>query len=937
MKNHSQCRLAKLSAVGLFCTAVACTSPTIAQTTDEDGEFVALEEIVVTGRKREESLQEVPVAVAVLGESMLAEQNVIRQGDLAELVPGYHYNQGVGLSEDRTAALPSIRGIGSTELATNRAKVASFVDGMPILGSIGAINIGGATRVEIYSGPQSAAFGRSTFAGAINYITADPGDVLAGDVGINWSNDGTRIVSGSLGGPITDTLGFLIGANIEDSSSPDTALYSYTDGVEALAETGENLSARFVFEPNEKFRAKVTFSRDTTDDGPRSDFYASAESAYDCYTSNNPINERRNPGPPNNIAWDGVFECELEVHPETVLEQLNDIPRYLENNPDEFAAVVANLRAQGAMDGHLGLTVEEQALIVYDGYSVRHGDSGSESERNRVTAQFDYLFDNGSGLQFSVMNSTEDLSRRYSRIAEQELQTLDWNAAEGIYDNYAPMNGRRVAFADPTTIDENYMEIRWASPGEDRLRYVVGASYYDYEYILNSYRNAGFATIASGTADEFEALTGIPVEITTIQSEVTTNTAFFFNSSYDFTDTLTGSVEGRYASDDVGAVLPLVGLEDFVVTKSFTPRIALNWTPNERTTYYLQYSVGVNAAGINADMLDPLVQATLNNGVPVDLNPTDAGPTTTNIISVNYDSSRYLSFDEEELTNYEFGFKGDALDGRLTYAGAVYFMEWDNALQNINIDWDYPYADDDLAGTLVLEDDGITPVVPNLYYVPETDFTSAGVFTNTGESDTIGLELQTSYQITDNWSISGNVSLMKREFTKYCSEDDYLGYANERGVYAGLELGSSEAGNPCWVLNGLEVANQPSLQLTVIPRYRADFSNGFRFTASARIRHVGQYYREFTNTTEAAAVTRVGLNFSLARDAWSAFLYIDNLLDDRSMIPRGATSLRRFNQLNAPATIPPESQFAFRGGPWASFRFSPNEGRTFGFRLNYDF
>ena len=80
MKNPSQFRLAKLSAVGLLCTAVACPLPTVAQTTDEEGEFVALEEVVVTGRKREESLQEVPVAVAVLGESMLAEQNVIRHG-----------------------------------------------------------------------------------------------------------------------------------------------------------------------------------------------------------------------------------------------------------------------------------------------------------------------------------------------------------------------------------------------------------------------------------------------------------------------------------------------------------------------------------------------------------------------------------------------------------------------------------------------------------------------------------------------------------------------------------------------------------------------------------------------------------------------------------------------------------------------------------------
>ncbi len=52
-------------------------------------------------------------------------------------------------------------------------------------------------------------------------------------------------------------------------------------------------------------------------------------------------------------------------------------------------------------------------------------------------------------------------------------------------------------------------------------------------------------------------------------------------------------------------MLPLAGLEESVTTDGFTPRIALNWTPNEDTTYYIQYAQGVNPAGINAAMLDP--------------------------------------------------------------------------------------------------------------------------------------------------------------------------------------------------------------------------------------------------------------------------------------------------------------------------------------------
>lgn len=961
MNIHSQCRLARLSAVGLLCAAVACPLPTFAQTDNADGVLQTLEEVVVTGRKREESLQEIPVAISVLGSDMIAELNVLRQDDLAALVPGYFYNQGVGLNEDRTAALPSIRGIGSTELATNRSKVASFVDGMPILGSVGAINIGGATQVEVYSGPQSAAFGRSTFAGAINYVTRDPGEELNGTIGMNYSNEGTRIVNGSVGGPITDTLGFQLGAIIEDSASPDTPLYSYTDGVEAITETGENLSARLVFEPNNQFKAKLTFARDTTDDGPRADFYAAPEDAFNCYSSGNLYAFYSGMGPMTNIGWDGPWECKLEVHPETVLEQLNDYFRYFNANPDVLTSIADDLRAQGAVDGHLGLTVEEQAAIIYDGYSVHHGQSGSESERDRIMAQFDYVMDNGSGWQLSFMRSEEDLFRGYSRVAEQEVQPVYWNPNGGYYDQYAnlahltnPMamqNGRRVPDNAPTTIEENYMEVRWASPGEDRLRYVVGAAYYDYEYIFTDYGAPGYVNLTRGTADLFAQLidpseltnSGGIVAPTTIASEVTTNTALFFNASYDFTDTLTGSIEGRYASDDVGAVLesPVEDtLRDSVKTDTFTPRIALNWTPNDNTTYYAQYSVGVNPAGINANMLDPLLRATLDIGVFVD-DTVYGGSVMGNVTTVNYDSSRYASFDEEELTNYELGFKGTALDGRLTYTGAVYYMVWENALENIALDWDYTYADDDLAGLSVFEADGSGPT--DVYYVPETDDTSINqILTNIGKSDTQGVELQMTYYMGDNWTISGNASYMQRKFTDYCSEDDYLGFDGstthpEPGVHAGLTEGVSAGGNPCWILDGLEVPDQPSFTMTLLPTYRTEFANGMRFNATLMLRHIGQHYRDFVNITETPAVDRVNLRLGLSTESWTGTLYIDNLLDDTNLTPRGVTSQGRFNQLNAPAVLPPQYLFPFMGATMASFRFNRNVGRTAGIRFNYNF
>jgi hypothetical protein len=201
----------------------------------------------------------------------------------------------------------------------------------------------------------------------------------------------------------------------------------------------------------------------------------------------------------------------------------------------------------------------------------------------------------------------------------------------------------------------------------------------------------------------------------------------------------------------------------------------------------------------------------------------------------------------------------------------------------------------------------------------------------------MGVELSVAHQINDSWSISANGTVMKREFTNFCSEDDFLGFANEIGVYAGLEESISAGGNPCWVLDGLEVADQPSFNITLIPRYNTEFGNGFRFVASATLRYTDQYYDEFSNTREKPAIGRVNLNFSLAKGGFSGLLYINNLLDDEGMTPRNATSVARFDQLNAPADIPAEYQYDALGGPWGSFRMEPNFGRTFGVRLNYDF
>lgn len=926
-----------LAALAAVFIAEGAVLPAFAQ----DGDNLSLEEIIVTGRKREESLQDIPVSISVVTSDFLAEQNVLTQGDLAELIPGLTYNQGGGPINDRTAALPSIRGVASTEIATNFTKVASFIDGMPILGSIGSINIGGATQVEVYNGPQSAAFGRSTFAGAINYVTADPGDELGGSLGVNWSNQGTRIISGSVGGPLTDTLGFHLAGQFEDSKSPDSDLYTYSDGVEAATRGGTNVSARFVFEPTDNFTAKLTFSHDETDDGPAAaNFYATQESAAACFNSLGSVftyTPTMGMGP--SVGVDGVFDCELEVEERAGLLGVNDLARYYDENPTELAALVTAAEAAGATDGEFGdYTVEEAIQLVAAGLSVPFDDVGSQDERDRVSAQFDYVLDNGSMFQLSVMKSTEEYIRQQEPLNEATPRDIEYFAVDPMnptaYYGYADTMGRVFTEGDPSTIDENYLEVRWASPAEERLRYLVGLSHYDYVFDTSIYRDGGYGALVNGTAADFTMLTGLGITTARVISEVTTNQAAFFSVAYDFTDTITASLEGRLSSDDVGGYLADYDITDSTKSTSFAPRLGINWTPTDDTTYYFQYALGINPGGVNIDLLDPTLIDTLDNGFEVDITPLDLTDSATLLVndSVDYIAADYSSFNEEKLHNFEIGFKGTAFDNRLTYSGAFYHMVWEDQIQTVGLDWDYLYADDDqaeLGNTITVGGDTFA-------YTYETDDTSANVLANSGTSEINGLELSANYLINESWSIRGNTSISNAEYTDYCSESDYTGFPDDLGGYAGLEASVSDLGNNCYVFDGKKVARQPSLSLSLTPSYRTEFDNGMRFSSTARLNYSGSSYADEANVQKAPSSSTLNLTFGLSKDAWSGTFYISNVLDDRTITSGNFVELSDYD-IDYPGLADPAQVLTVGGLDFATIGYNINEGRSYGLRMNYNF
>ena len=129
-----------------------------------------IDEITVSGRKRGELLQDVPVSISAFTQDDLVEQGITNLQKLYEATPGLTFDTAHG---DRNSSQPAVRGVQSTRVLSTLQKVTTFVDGIPMAGQVASLTFTGIDQVEVYSGPQSAAFGRATFAGAINYSTSD--------------------------------------------------------------------------------------------------------------------------------------------------------------------------------------------------------------------------------------------------------------------------------------------------------------------------------------------------------------------------------------------------------------------------------------------------------------------------------------------------------------------------------------------------------------------------------------------------------------------------------------------------------------------------------------------------------------------------------------------------------------------------------------------
>lgn len=192
----------------LTLTALTPVQVMAQDTGSDDG---AIADIVVTARKVNESLSSAPISVSAVTAAKIEELGLNSVDDFAKQASGISFSQAFGRSSDR----PVIRGQ-SNVLANVQFGVetgaAYFVDGIYYQGDIQGFDPSSIERVEIIKGPQSALYGRNTYAGAINYITKGAGDTLSVNGKISAAEHNEYQASGSISGPvIPGLLGFRLG------------------------------------------------------------------------------------------------------------------------------------------------------------------------------------------------------------------------------------------------------------------------------------------------------------------------------------------------------------------------------------------------------------------------------------------------------------------------------------------------------------------------------------------------------------------------------------------------------------------------------------------------------------------------------------------------------------------------------------------------------
>jgi outer membrane receptor protein involved in Fe transport len=261
---RSKGRLGLKAALGVSVGLTALTvfgAPALAQDSDDGEDTRKLQTVTITATKREQTLQDVPVAVSVVDSAVIEKAQIIDLNDLQSVVPSLK----IGQLQSSANTNFIIRGFGNG--ANNvgiEPSVGVFIDGVYRSRSAAQISdLPNIQRVEVLRGPQSTLFGKNASAGVISVVTQEAQFDWAGSVEGTYGNFNTVRLKGDITGPISETLAFGLAAsyNTRDGYAEDIARNADTNERNRYGVRGE-----LKFEPSENMGFRLIGDYDKIDE-----------------------------------------------------------------------------------------------------------------------------------------------------------------------------------------------------------------------------------------------------------------------------------------------------------------------------------------------------------------------------------------------------------------------------------------------------------------------------------------------------------------------------------------------------------------------------------------------------------------------------------------------------------------------------------------------
>jgi iron complex outermembrane recepter protein len=822
-------------------SAVLWSGAALAQEADAADEAVSSgNDIVVTARRFEERLQDVPSAVSVISAEQLERERLDDLSDIAEKTVGFAFETFTG-----PLAQPAIRGQTNLRITSPVQNVSTNLNGIYLQRGYfidqGLLDL---ERVEIIKGPQSALYGRNAFAGAISLIArgADVDRGFSGKISGTVGTDKRYDAAASLNVPIIpEVLAVFAAAGYSefdgtwDNPHPlANSRFAATRG-NSGGFTKEAYQFGVQFKPIDALTLEGMYIRTERD--------LEQNPAYTISTTGigAPVNTL-NASPTGvgaarqNRLFVGQLPATVAIAPgENRLPGLLLDPRAFGlRGPSEIIIGKARLDTGGPV------SIE----YIY-GRTTANINARGSSPRNALAPAIVF------GTDFGVIFDSSGTESKFTSFSHEGRANFD----------FGPVTGFLGVNLSKTRDDES-----------------------------NASETAPVNSLAQpGATALFPLGPGLPIPVAqtfrrnTFLRRIENVFSVFGLVNWEPTDALSVTLEGRYTDErlkatdllapDIGglgtnflAVTPPTGFRNATF---FTPRGSISYKLTEDNTIYASIARGYKSGGINGIAANVRRTSTVG-GVPVvdlispgtPIPPPRAGATAVTFTQLTPGSAGLsalqATYDEETNITYEIGSKNQFFDGRLTLNLAAFYTNWKNLQTN----------------AVRLQADGTAPsaftfIVPSL-------------IGNVGDVEVYGFEVEGNFKIIPEVRIDFGASYNRARYKQGVFSQRFGASGNCDGAVCATQVVPGSGFTfPVLDIGGNQLERTPEFEALLGINFETEFSNGWEFFARTDVTYQTKQFADEANLSFIPDRTLVNASIGLNVGGVGLQAWVKNLLDKK--------------------------------------------------------